>query len=1146
MGLRIYNNVTALTALRNLGRSSERLGTSIERLSSGLRINTAGDDPAGLAISEKLHNQVLGLQRATLNAQDGASLLQTAEGALSEVHSILQRMRQLAVQAANDTLTQQDRVEIQREIDQLNEEINRISRTTEFNTKSLLDGSATALASTDSPNEMQVIIRDVVQEGNYQITKQNVPGQAQVLKSDIFNLVATSKNPSGTRGLARDWGASTLFQGVGEALSASDLTSWRNFEFSHNIGGENNLVRDFRIEVKQVAGAADSQVAIVDHYFKTQGGKSGFALATTGTLGAGDSGYYEIEVASVYSNDGVIDTSLGSANLYELTARELDAKGGVIRTVHFDVTHAQASTAQDLLGTNMAGLITGGVTSITMGTDQCKWAVGDKFLVVVNSAADFAGTPYVQQVKQDMADNGFQVDTTGSGIRNDAAEDRVGLYTSLGTDLNAIDGSTYSTSMAYYDSSGNRQMGTGDIRYGESGYTVRSAGGSVDFYLEESTLAERTTTLSQVDKFQDAFIHGGQVVTIYNGKGASASFTLNGSDTLEKVAEKIRDAIIKPISQGGLGMGIDGDLSRSTGVDGNVCVFVSEPKEATDEALPATFVIRSTVPGKGGRLVFSADQGVLDAFSLAQIQDPEDPMQVTVTDAHTGALVGTTTVDDGVVRNLIKGVDLVIDQRTDSLVRFVPGGITLKPGDVTEGGSALAGTASAAVDIVAGSATFARNMFQNFKGLDADAGPVGSPLNSVANFELATNGAAGDQFSVADFLFMASPPSAKTGLALGVPAISANTTAGYYTLEVVAINGVTAAGTSDTLTNIDTAASGMDVRLSKYDRNGTLLEQATVNVGDTSAGIAVTNTPLELFRRNFAGGTGLVTEGIANADSATVNLGVGADRYYVGDRIAFAIANASGSTTAMLRNDTTDTGFFGTSGLTYDGGVTGAVSGAPVRTGLVEVLGAADFSAAAGTKADVTVGYYDSAGNFLVGGGSVLLGQPGDTIQAGTVQFSLTADQTAGPGFVFESAPGAAVEFVHLVDNRISLQVGANEGQSMIAAISQLDTTALGLDDLLVISRVFAQEALAKVDNAVNVVSSQRAKLGALINRLEATRSVLQIQSENLLASESRIRDLDIASQTIEFTRDQILTQAGTALLAQANALPQSVLQLLQ
>jgi len=93
---------------------------------------------------------------------------------------------------------------------------------------------------------------------------------------------------------------------------------------------------------------------------------------------------------------------------------------------------------------------------------------------------------------------------------------------------------------------------------------------------------------------------------------------------------------------------------------------------------------------------------------------------------------------------------------------------------------------------------------------------------------------------------------------------------------------------------------------------------------------------------------------------------------------------------------------------------------------------------------------------------------------------------------------------------------------------------------------VFAQEALAKVDAAVNLVSTQRAKLGALINRLEATRSVLQIQAENLLNSESRIRDLDIASETVDFTRDQILSQAGTAMLAQANAIPQSVLQLLQ
>jgi len=214
--------------------------------------------------------------------------------------------------------------------------------------------------------------------------------------------------------------------------------------------------------------------------------------------------------------------------------------------------------------------------------------------------------------------------------------------------------------------------------------------------------------------------------------------------------------------------------------------------------------------------------------------------------------------------------------------------------------------------------------------------------------------------------------------------------------------------------------------------------------------------------------------------------------------------------------------------------------------GLIEDLGANNFSNVAGQKADVTLGYYDAGGNFTVGGGSVILGQPGDTIQAGTLRFTTTVESAAGPGFAFESAPGASISYVHLVDNRISLQVGANEGQTMTAAISQLDTTALGLDSVLVISRQFAQEALAKVDAAVNIVSSQRAKLGALINRLEATRSVLQIQAENLLNSESRIRDLDIASETVDFTRDQILSQAGTAMLAQANAIPQSVLQLLQ
>lgn len=138
--VRINQNISALNAYRNLTITNNALSKSMEKLSSGFRINRAADDAAGLAISEKMRGQIRGLNQAVRNAQDGISLIQTAEGALNETHSILQRMRELAVQAANDTNTLEDRREIQKEVNQLIEEIDRIGKTTQFNTKVLLSG----------------------------------------------------------------------------------------------------------------------------------------------------------------------------------------------------------------------------------------------------------------------------------------------------------------------------------------------------------------------------------------------------------------------------------------------------------------------------------------------------------------------------------------------------------------------------------------------------------------------------------------------------------------------------------------------------------------------------------------------------------------------------------------------------------------------------------------------------------------------------------------------------------------------------------------------------------------------------------------------------------------------------------------------
>ncbi|PFA67365.1 flagellin [Bacillus sp. AFS015802] len=168
--MRINHNIAALNTYRQLNSASGAQSKSMEKLSSGLRINRAGDDAAGLAISEKMRGQIRGLDQAARNAQDGISMIQTAEGALNETHSILQRMRELSVQSSNDTNTLDDRKEIQKEVEQLKSEINRISDTTEFNTQKLLNGSLGAQGTSADTSVVNVDSATGLKKGTYNVT----------------------------------------------------------------------------------------------------------------------------------------------------------------------------------------------------------------------------------------------------------------------------------------------------------------------------------------------------------------------------------------------------------------------------------------------------------------------------------------------------------------------------------------------------------------------------------------------------------------------------------------------------------------------------------------------------------------------------------------------------------------------------------------------------------------------------------------------------------------------------------------------------------------------------------------------------------------------------------------------------------------
>lgn len=167
--MRVNCNISSIIANNNLAVSQSKLDKALERLSSGLKINSAEDDAAGLAISNKMHTQIKGLEQANKNSSDGISVIQTAESALSETQSILQRINELAVQAASDTNGLSDRKAIQSEIDQLTQEIDRISESTEFNTMSLLDGTLSRRCYSDTDNVSMYYVSSAVNAGDYSI-----------------------------------------------------------------------------------------------------------------------------------------------------------------------------------------------------------------------------------------------------------------------------------------------------------------------------------------------------------------------------------------------------------------------------------------------------------------------------------------------------------------------------------------------------------------------------------------------------------------------------------------------------------------------------------------------------------------------------------------------------------------------------------------------------------------------------------------------------------------------------------------------------------------------------------------------------------------------------------------------------------------
>ena len=604
MALSIVNNSTAIGAQSSVNNANNSLTKTLKALSTGLRINSASDDASGLAVSEKLRGQISGLAKAATNSQDAISMLQTAEGAMGSMTSMVQRIRELAVQAGDPAYTSNDRAMLQLEVDQLKQEIDRVSSSTEFNTKKLLNGDAAAIWSASS-GDIEAIIKGAPAAGDYKINYTLDPGKNSVYKSNMMTL------------------------GKGN-MSYDITTNGTSITKFDNIQG---MLRTVDMSTAGITVTVKGSGAVTAGSASLTGGTGGmsnitvtsFASASAAATGA-NSYSIEIEAVGDRSANGtgqirfrVMNTKTGE--LSEWASANVASTGGVAGVT-------SSNSFSNLAG--IASRIFAGSGTATFGT--AAWNDGDKMLV--NVAAGRAGSTSGATIK---------VGSTGSTLHITAGA------------TNSATATTHTIYTSQMDKAGNVYYGSMDVTL-EKGKIV-SGTATIDI-LGEGDVASKYTKLSQLAQFTNAdgrmVLDNTQEISIYGGNGNVAKVILEGSDTIEDLKNKLNSAIIDQLN-----MGAPNGSSASASVNKNLVQFTEN--DGTNGASAGSFTIQGAVLGKDSNLTFVGDEGILNALGVTQTQKATDSaLTVSVQNANTGAFVGEDTITDGRLRNVIEGVDIDI------------------------------------------------------------------------------------------------------------------------------------------------------------------------------------------------------------------------------------------------------------------------------------------------------------------------------------------------------------------------------------------------------------------------------------------------------------------------------------------------------
>ena len=1105
----INTNVKSMVAQDALTVNNRKLSTAMERLSTGSRINSASDDAAGLAISSRMTSQVRGLNMAIRNANDTISVVQTAEGAMTEVSDILQRMRELAVQASSDQNSAEDRAFLQAEVTQLSDEIDRIAETTQFNNMNLLDGSYADKTFQIGSNAGQTIGLSVgsmassvlgVASSSISTSASSTASTASAGLTDVYaqGVAATPTVTKLTFTDSVDAAAGYAFTIADDisGLAAAGITAATGLDLESE-SSKTTYVDTINQNLAEAAvdTAVTGSATVAATYDLTDSDVYD-SVKLSVAIGGGEAQVIDLR-ARLLSTSGVTSTAVTQAQITTALQSELqflydDSVTATIATNNITITDAQGRAIEvtqgagdgALFGTDSANTDAPIAAEATIQSNlSVAWDNND--LVITNSAggtttvAGVAGptgfTPLVfQTVSGDSSQDYDPVYLTGALTQDDAAS------------FNGVREET-KLSMSFSD-----RVGTGTA----STAAFKITNGDGDVYAN----------LTALDVFED--IDDATIVAAVRTALSTGIATLAASDESIDISDfdvAFSDGTLLITNSAGMKLAIEDYASTATtatvtplnevGAATTLSSQGSMYSEGRMEVNTSSFAIAQAANTMGFTLTVDGIAGTANEVDLKAGFDGSQTGTDLASELQVSIRAATTTaflIDGGTATHSLANVTVTWDEDTNELVIRDPSGRSIL---LAAGTMASSGTGNVYID------ESARLSANNNITAVVNSGVAQGDLVSATEVTMSLSGF-DDNTTSFDFELNGMTLSARSATA---------------SAAVVAWDSNAAfAGSA-----AETALDALMLKLNSV--HGEEVYEYSVSGNDITF---VNRSGGELEIGNFiTGGTGnsntiaTLTPGAVTSGDATVL------RYHEVLTTAAAEGTAADATRAVLSLQSDDL---------VSMSITDGTNSYSVPSTSIDI------------SSSTSVGSFVDAVNDALFGSTIVATMDTDG--------NLTLADATGGAISLESFSAAS-------GNSASWSPSSGQGDAMTVSAGYVGSVSTGttttsttvasgsgssISQLSVETAASASAALDTIDSALTYVDTERAKLGAVENRLNYTVNNLTNIVTNTEASRSRIMDTDYATETTELARAQIIQQAATAMLAQANQSSQSVLSLLQ